>query len=173
MPKSNFIPTGKLFYLDSYSQPGDIKSAIIKGIKTTCYKMLKIPLPFFGYKGIKLFSDRIRLLEKKYGTKGTIASFKWQYLSSEVITGGSAYRFMYLHFLEEASRIFQDDALDDLSKEMLTIANHWQKFALELTRAIKNYDNKINFDMLGDMMASISPMEKKIFYQLNEWVEKK
>jgi len=173
MPKSNFIPTGKLFYLDSYSQPGDIKSAIIKGIKTTCYKMLKIPLPFFGYKGIKLFSDRIRLLEKKYGTKGAIASFKWQYLSSEVITGGSAYRFMYLHFLEEASRIFQDDVLVDLSKEMLTIANHWQKFALELTRAIKNYDNKINLDMLGDMMASISPMEKKLFYQLNEWVEKK
>ncbi len=173
MPKSNFIPKGKFFYLDSYTPPCNIELAIIQGIKSTCYKMLKIPIPFFGYKGIALFSKRVRQYENKYGKKGAIASFQWQYTTSEVITGGSAYRYMYFHFLEEAAAIFKDDTLLELSKEMLTIANCWQKFAIEMTRAIKNSDGEINYNILGDLMAAIAPMEEKLFIQLNEWVKNK
>lgn len=173
MPKSNFIPKGKFFYLDSYTPPGNIEIAIIQGIKQTCHKMVKIPIPFFGYKGIKLFSERVRLYEKKYGKKGAIASFQWHYTSSEVITGGSAYRYMYFHFLEEAAGIFKDDTLLALSNEMLNIANCWQKFSIELTRAIKNWDGPINYNLLGDLMAAIAPMEQKLFIQLNDWVKNK
>ena len=52
-------PKGFLFYPEYIPENIDFRKAIRKGIKKSCFNMLKIPIPFLGVKGIRLFAKKI------------------------------------------------------------------------------------------------------------------
>jgi hypothetical protein len=164
-------PRGKLFYINSLPDYLDLKTGIIKGIKNTCYNMLAIPFPYFGVKGIEFLSRRMRKYEKIYGKIGALDNLLFQLqISEEGGSGGSGFRYLYGHFLSEASEYLNDDKLHSIADFMMKIADMWQTFAVESLRFHKDQEDK-DFNFLADIIFSIAPMEKKLFTELKEWVE--
>jgi hypothetical protein len=188
-------PKGKLFYVKSIPQTIDLKLAILKGIKSTCYNMLDIPMPFFGVKGIRFLSKRMLKYEKIYGKSLAIDNLRFQLLlSEEAGTGGSGFRYFYAKFLSEAAELFNDNQLFFLSKEMRQIADQWRSFAVETLRYTKVADNgydpfpktatwenlrqkpvneETDMKYLSDMIFSIAEKEEIFFKELREWVKTK
>ena len=171
-PKDLFALRGAMFYIESFSDNIDMKKAIIKGIKKTCHRMICIPFPFVGYRGIYHLSKRMRKYIAKYGKEQAIESIKWQYTISEVAgTGGSGYRFIYASFLKEASEYLKDEELSELAKEMRLIGDSWQQYAVEATRYIKS-EGANDINLLADIIKSIAPQEEQIFRKLKKWAKK-
>jgi len=187
-------PRGKMFYFPEKPVILDLKPAIIKGIKKTCFNMLDNPFPLFGAKGIKFFGKRILLYEKKYGPKQAIENMKFQLILSEMAgTGGSGYRYFYADFLKEAAEIFKDDILLSLSNDMKAIADEWRQFAIDNNRYTNLAGNnkpfpKSNFwetirqtpasekkdlQYMSNMISNISDMELAFFKNLRKWVNGK
>ncbi len=186
-------PKGKMFYFPERPLIPDLKPAIIKGIKKTCFNMLDNPFPFFGAKGIKFFGKRILLYEKKYGAIQAVENMKFQLILSEMAgTGGSGYRYFYADFLKEAADIFNDDTLRSLSNDMKAIADEWRQFAIDNNR----YTNLVNskpfpksnfwetirqspvsdkkdLQYMSEMISNISDMELDFFKNLRKWVNNK
>ena len=171
-PNDLFALKGAMFYIESFSENIDLKRAIVKGIKKSCHRMLDIPMPFIGYKGISYLSKRMRKYIKKYGKDKALESIKWQYTISEVAgTGGSGYRFIYASFLKEAAEYLKDEELAELAKEMRQVGESWQQYAVEATRYIKS-EGKNDINLLADIIQSIAPQEEQIFRKLKKWANK-
>ena len=171
-PKDLFALKGAMFYIESFSDNIDMKKAIVKGIKKTCHRMVGIPLPFVGYRGIYHLSARMRKYINKYGKERALESIKWQYTISEVAgTGGSGYRFIYASFLKEAAEYLKDEELSELAKEMRQVGDSWQQYAVESTRYIKS-EGANDINLLADIIKSIAPQEEQIFRKLKKWANK-
>ncbi len=171
--KDLFSPKGALFYIQSIPTNFDIKQGIITGIKYTCYKMLDIPFPFFGVKGIYFLSKRMKKYEKIYSTKQAWENIKFQiYISEEAGSGGSGFRYMYASFLNQAADFLNDEHLLALSVSMREVADYWQSFALD---AIRQYEKRKerNIENLADLIFQIAQMEEKLFIDLKSWVQTK
>ncbi|MBN2787559.1 MAG: BtrH N-terminal domain-containing protein [Paludibacteraceae bacterium] len=166
-------PKGKLFYIKSVPKELDVKKGILLGIKQVCYKMLDIPMPFFGVKGIYFFSKRLRKYEKLYGEKGAIHNLKVQLqISEEAGTGGSGFRFVYGMFLKEAATYFNNDTeLIAIGDHMRLVGEKWQEFAVEALR-YKEGRKKLDLNYLADIVYTIAQMEEKAFTDLRKWVKK-
>lgn len=171
-PKDLFALKGAMFYIESFSENIDMKKAIVKGIKKSCHRMVGIPLPFVGYRGIYHLSKRIRKYISKYGKDQALESIKWQYTISEVAgTGGSGYRFIYASFLKEAAEYLKDEELSELAMEMRQVGESWQQYAVEATRYIKS-DGTNDINLLADLIQSIAPQEEQIFRKLKKWANR-
>ncbi|MBN2788417.1 MAG: BtrH N-terminal domain-containing protein [Paludibacteraceae bacterium] len=164
---------GRMYYITSVPKDFNIKLAIIKGIKETCYKMLDIWLPFFGVKGMYFLAKRMRRYEERYGTKNTWATLKMQLrLAEDAGTGGSGFRYVYSNFLEQAAEYFDNDPqLLSISDYFREIGDKRQLLALE---TIRQHEGRIerNVDVLADMNYAIAKMEQKAFIELRKWVKK-
>lgn len=165
---------GKMFYIQSISKDFDIKKAIIKGIQKTCYKMLDIPMPFFGIKGMYFYAKRIRKYEKRHGTKKTWVTLKWHIrMSEDAGTGSSAFRYVYGNFLAQVASYFDNDPqLLAISEYFKEIGDKRQTLSLETIRQHEGRSEK-NLDVLGDMIYEIAQMEEKAFIDLRKWVKTK
>ncbi|MDD4209680.1 MAG: BtrH N-terminal domain-containing protein [Bacteroidales bacterium] len=171
-PKDLFALKGAMFYIESFTDTIDMKQAIVKGIKKTCFRMIDNPLPFIGYKGIYYLSKRMRNYIKKYGKMKALESIKWQYTISEVAgTGGSGYRFLYATFIKEAAEYLKDKELSDIAIEMRKVGDNWQQLALDITRYIKS-EGANDINVLADIVMSIAPKEEQVFRKLKQWVKK-
>lgn len=166
-------PRGKLFYIKSIPENFDVKRGIILGIKQVCYKMLDIPMPFTGVRGIYLSAKRLRKYEKKYGEKGALNNIRWQLqISEEAGTGGSGFRYVYSMFLKEAAEYFDNDPeLIAISDYMRKVGDKWQEFAVEGLRTLEGRKEK-DFNALADIINTIAQMEEKAFTDLRKWVKK-
>lgn len=165
---------GRMFHIQSISKEFDIKNAIIKGIKETCYKMLDIPIPLFGVKGIYFYSKRIRKYEKKYGAEKTWKTLKLHVrISEDAGTGGSGFRYVYGNFLAQAAEYFDNDPqLLGISAYFKEIGDKRQIMTLETIRQHEGRSER-NLDVLADMVYAIAQMEEKAFTDLRKWVKTK
>ena len=112
----NMSPKGFLFYPEAIPFQINYKKAILKGTKKVCFNMLRIPMPFLGIKGIRMFA-------KKINEWPSIAR-DIEHLSHEIMkinilledqgTGGAGFRFMYASFLQQAARILEKPEWDEL-----------------------------------------------------------
>ncbi len=168
-----FSPRGKLFFIESVPEKLDLETGIIKGIKNSCYRMLEIPFPYFGAKGIVFLSQRMRKYDKIYGRTMALDNLLFQIqISEEGGTGGSGFRYLYSHFLREAGVLLNENKLTFLADYMSEIADNWQTFAVEGLRFHKNQKEK-GFDYLADIISTIAPMEELLFKELREWANKR
>lgn len=164
-------PRGALFYIKSIPDVFDIKKGILSGIKTTCYNMLDIHMPFFGVKGIYFLSKRMKKYVTVYGEKHAWENIKFQiYISEEGGSGGSGFRYLFHNFLEEAALYIKNDELLELSVAMRDIADTWQYFALEAHRQYEGRKEK-NIISLSDIIYSIAQKEETFFRELKEWLK--
>lgn len=170
----NMSPKGFLFYPEFIPDKIDFEKAIVKGIKKSCFNMMKIPLPFLGVKGIRLFSRKI--------VEWPSRSRDIEHLSHEIMkinilledqgTGGAGFRFLFATFLQQAADILKKPGLNDLSKEMMMIGDGWREISLMAARFGKNRDLEINrLKELGNKLSDRASAEEVFFNKLYKLIK--
>lgn len=176
--KGTAEPKGKMYWPISVPKEVNLKKAIIKGIRKTCYDMTEIPLPFFGAKGIHYLAKQMLKWPKKMEERKAL-----QYLGQvvrmqeEIGTGGAGFRFMYAAFLFECNTIFQDERFKQFSMEMTQIGDLWREFAIEASRLVKNRSRSgSDWQSVSNLLHNIANKEQDTFERLyklaKEWDKK-
>ncbi|MDR3269663.1 MAG: BtrH N-terminal domain-containing protein [Tannerella sp.] len=172
--KGTYPPLGKMYWVkQAPSVPPDMKSAIISGLKLNCRRMLDIPIPYFGVKGITLLAGKMRRWEKKLGAgKAALQLAQVIRMLEEIGTGGAGFRYMYAAFLQEASDLLNRPEYREFSTEMTRIGDLWRDFAYEAARRFKKRGADIcSYDQLADKLVAIAGEEKRFFTRLRESVK--
>lgn len=166
-------PKGFLYHLDRIPPEIDMKKAVERGIRKACFNMLKIPIPFLGIRGMRMFSRKI--LEWPEMARDT------EHLSHEIMkinilledqgTGGAGFRYIYATFLQQASEILNKSELRDLSAELMLIGDGWREISLFAARIGKNRDlGTEKLKQLGDMIRDRADVEENFFRKLSKTV---
>jgi len=165
-------PQGKMYWIkEKPTELLDLHSAIIKGMKTTCYKMIGIPLLPLGIRGIELLSKQIRNLDARYGEQDALIFLATLLQSMEEFgTGGAGFRFLYSAFMYEAADLLNKPKLKDFAVEMSNIGDLWRLFALECGRKFKNR-SKESYHDLADRVSQIAAAEKEYFIALKKFIK--
>jgi hypothetical protein len=169
----NMSPKGFLFHPDTLPAAIDYEKAITSGIRKACFNMLKIPMPFLGVRGIRLFA-------KKIGEWPSLVR-DTEHLSHEIMkinilledqgTGGAGFRFIYATFLQQAAALINRPELQDLSKQMMKIGDGWREFSLHAARLGKNRDlGPERMKELGGMLMDRADAEEKFFKELHKTI---
>lgn len=167
--KGAFAPKGHIYYPTDFPKELALEKAIKKGIKHTCRDMLA-PMPIVGVKGIRTIANLIRKWPKKKGNKvanhylGQIVR-----MQEEIGTGGGGFRYIYAAFLQESSKILNNDKLSELSKEMTQIGDLWRDFALDASRIYKNRAAKSEgYNDVATQLEIIADKEEVFFKKLKK-----
>jgi hypothetical protein len=172
--KGTYPPMGKMYWVRKVAtQSPDLKAGIISGIKLNCKRMLDIPIPYFGVKGIALMANKMRQWETKLGPR-TAALYLAQTIRmlEEIGTGGAGFRYMYAAFLQEAAAVIEKPELRDFSQQMTSIGDLWRDFAYEASRKFKKRsENVCSYDQLADKLVHISAEEKQFFTALRQFIQ--
>jgi len=170
--KGAFAPKGHIYYPIDFPKELDLKNAIKKGINQTCKDMLA-PIPILGVRGMKLVANLIRKWPKKYGTRkanhylGQIVR-----MQEEIGTGGGGFRYIFAAFLQESSRILENDQLMTLSAEMTEIGDLWRDFALNASRIYKNRKApQDSYESVASQLDELAAREKIFFTQLKKAIK--
>ena len=136
--KGVYAPKGHMYYPVYFPEKLPIERAIKKAIKATCRDMLA-PVPIVGVRGMRMVAKAIKKWPKKVGVKKT-NHYLGQIvrMQEEIGTGGGGFRFIYGAFLQEASEILKNPALENFSKEITAIGDLWRDFAIDASRLYKN-----------------------------------
>ena len=163
-------PKGFMYYVKSVPESVDLKPAIIKGIKKTCFMVLSPPIPWFGNKAIFLLAKKVKTYPKKLTPrKAALYLGNIIRMQEEIGTGGAGFRFLYAAFLQEAADIVQREELRDFAKELTDIGDSWRNFAYSAARLMKERKSDlVSFDELGDMLHQIGTREKDFFERLKQ-----
>lgn len=172
--QGSMSPKGFLFYPEFVPGSFDYDKAIRKGIQKACFYMLKLPIPFLGIKGMRMFSKKI--------TEWPSLARDIEHLSHEVMkinilledqgTGGAGFRFMYATFLQQASEIIKKPELKELAKELMEIGDGWRELSLFAARIGKNRDlGPEKFDQLSKLIAQRADKEEGFFKRLSKTVK--
>ena len=166
--KGPLEPHGFMYYPKFINLHPDWRTACIKGIKDACNKMLKIPLPIFGIRGIRYLAERTIKSGEKLGfieARRQLANIVR--MQEEIGTGGAGFRYMYAAFLEEAAAMFGSSELADISKEMTAIGDIWREFAVVSARIIKKRGKaEETFAKAGGLMLTCAGREEQLFRDL-------
>jgi hypothetical protein len=170
----NMSPKGFLFHLDKLPEKIDYHKAITKGISKACFYMLKIPIPFLGIKGMRMFAKKV--VEWPKFARDT------EHLSHEIMkinilledqgTGGAGFRFIYATFLQQAAAIIGKPELAELSGELMKIGDGWREISLFSARIGKNRDlgpEKLN--QLSEMIYERADVEERFFKSLSQAIK--
>lgn len=176
--KGTARPKGKMYWPVAIPEEVNLRRAIIKGIRKTCYDMTEIPLHFFGAKGIHYLAKRMLKWPQQLGDRKAL-----QYLGQvvrmqeEIGTGGAGFRFMYAAFLQECARVFNDERFAAFSLQMTEIGDDWRAFAYEASRLVKNRSSQgSDWASVSLALQGIAAREQQLFealYKLaKEWDKK-
>lgn len=167
--KGAFAPKGHLYYPIAFPDTMNLAPAIKKGIKDTCRNMLA-PVPIVGVKGERYLAKLIRKWPLKKGTKvanhylGQVVR-----MQEEIGTGGGGFRYIYGAFLQEASKILNNEKLMELSKEITEIGDLWRDFALDASRIYKNRSSKPDaYNQIADQLEVLADKEEAFFKKLRK-----
>lgn len=167
--KGALAPKGHMYYPVNFPKELQLEKAIIKGIKHTCKDMLA-PIPIVGVNGIRKVARLIRKWPQKKGVKvanhylGQIVR-----MQEEIGTGGGGFRYIYAAFLQEASKLLNNEHLIELSKEMTEIGDLWRDFALDASRIYKNRSPENDaYNKVADQLDLIANREEKFFKKLKK-----
>ena len=171
----NMSPKGFIFHIAEVPDSLDYPAAIRTGIKKVCFNMLRIPLPFLGIRGIRLFARKLQ--EWPSLARDT------EHLSHEIMkinilledqgTGGAGFRFMYATFLQEAAAILEKKELSDLSARLMEIGDGWREVSLFSARIGKNRDlGADKLKQLGALILDRANVEEEFFSDLYKTIKR-
>jgi hypothetical protein len=161
-------PKGKMYYAKKVPQQVSLEQPIRQGIKQACDDMLKIPLPFFGVKGIRFLANRLKDYPEKVGDRKAVLYLgNIIRMQEEIGTGGAGFRFMYAAFLQEAAGILQKEQLSQLSHELTQVGDIWRNFAFEAGRVCKSRAvSGTSYKDLSQMLQQCAVQEELLFRKL-------
>jgi hypothetical protein len=171
----SMAPKGKMLYPVYVPAKFDIERAVIKGIKSATFNMLKIPVPFLGVKGIKRFADKIVEWPRYARDNDQLADkiYKIFVFLEEQGTGGGGFRFIYASFLQEAAKLLGNPRLNDLSAGMMEIGDGWRELALAASKVARSRDfSREKLMELGDLIRKRAVLEESFFTDLRKEISK-
>ena len=166
-----YPPKGRMYYITDISSKKTLdKEAIRRSILRNCSRMLRIPIPMFGVKGIRYLAGRTRKWEKRLGSKKAALNLAQVIrMNEEIGTGGAGFRFIYAAFLQEASDLMNEPILREFSNEMTSIGDMWRDFSYNAARLFKKRDpESITYDQLADKLILIADREEQLFTGLEK-----
>lgn len=172
----SFPPRGFLFYPETLPGEVDYRRAIWKGIRSAAFYMVKLPMPFLGVKGIRLFARKVVDWPK--------LARDTEHLSHEIMkinvfledqgTGGAGFRFMYATFLQEAAELLNEPDLKEMSGRIMEIGDRWRQVSLFAARIGKKRDlGRDRLLELGRMIGERADEEEIFFTDLLKLSKKK
>jgi hypothetical protein len=167
-------PKGFIFHVEKLPAEIDYPEAITRGIRKACFNMLRIPIPFLGIKGMRMFARKV--------TEWPKFARDTEHLSHEIMkinilledqgTGGAGFRYMYATFLQQAAEITGRQALKELSSQLMTIGDGWREISLFSARIGKNRDlGPEKLKQLSDMIYERADIEEKFFRSLSDAIK--
>lgn len=164
-------PRGKMFYIDplpdGYAETVDLKKAILQGIDESCYRMLRIPITYYGYTGLHCFATSLKRWKIWFSKELQGYILLWFFRLIETAgTGGAGYRYMYADFLKQASEIFQSEVLFDSSQLMEADADTWRQFSLDCRRYMKS--ENVTLKEMAEVLETIGEQERVIFTKIDK-----
>lgn len=172
----SFSPRGFMFYPVKITRDIDYRSAVWKGIKSAAFNMVKLPIPFIGVKGIRLFAKKV--------VDWPALARDTEHLSHEIMkinifledqgTGGAGFRFMYATFLREASELLNDPDLLEMSRRIMEIGDRWREISLFAARIGKRRDlGAERLRELSGMIYARADEEEQFFRDMLKLSKKK
>ncbi len=163
--KGPLAPRGFLYTIEHIDPDPDLPAAVRAGLRTTCSRMLDIPIPWLGCRGIRRLGHGMAQWPRR---QGEARARSWLAnvirMQEEIGTGGAGFRFMYAAFLEEASALLGIAPLLDLSDQLSQTGDHWRDFAVAGAAAIRDKSvSPAACEMLGDMLVDCADRETRIF----------
>ena len=170
--KGALAPRGRMSYLERSPGEVDLPSAVLQGIREVANRMVRVPVPFMGTRGIHLLADRLRKWPEKLGPEGARQHLGHLIrMQEEIGTGGGGFRFIYAAFLQEAADILNRPQLAELSAEMTEIADMWRYFALLSARNCKGREGaNSTYPALAEQLHACADREDRLFRQLLECI---
>ena len=168
--KGVLSPKGHMYFPTHLPQHISLETAICKGIKETCQKMLA-PIPIVGVKAIRWVSKDILRWYDKRGVKITNHYLAQMIrMQEEIGTGGGGFRFIYGAFLEEAAKVLKNNALKECSQEITAIGDLWRDFAVEVARLYKNRNqaHRAAYEDLSQRLLTIAQREEAFYKKLRK-----
>lgn len=173
--KGTYPPMGRMYWVvDAPKQLPDLKLIIEKSIRVNCQQMLRIPVSFFGVKGIRYLAKQLLRWEKKMEPrKAAMNLAQLVRMLEEIGTGGAGFRYMYAAFLQECAKIFDNRQFDELSVRLTEVGDRWRNFALLASRVFKRRgEDDITYRQLSNRLLEIADSEQTIFKELDKLVKK-
>ena len=170
--KGVLSPKGHMYFPTHLPKHISLETAIRKGIKETCQKMLT-PVPIVGVKAIRWVSKDILRWYDKRGVKITNHYLAQMIrMQEEIGTGGGGFRFIYGAFLEEAAEVLKNNTLKECSQEITAIGDLWRDFAVEVARLYKNRNqaHRAAYEDLSQRLLTIAQREEAFYKRLKKVV---
>lgn len=166
--KGVFAPKGLIYYPDQVNRQPDVAGAVRGAIRSVANRMLKVPLPYFGIRGIRYLSRSVAHWPRKHGDAQALV---WVgsviRMQEEIGTGGAGFRFMYAAFLLEAAEMLGLPALKDVSNELTLTGDQWREFALQGALMCKGRaKGPVAYAKLSELLAQCADREAAIYRQL-------
>jgi hypothetical protein len=169
--RGDMAPHGTLFYVKDVPPSVDFRKPIVAGLRDAVFNMVKIPVPFLGVKGIRLFARKLMdwpdLARDEVQLSHEIMNIN--IILEERGTGGGGFRFMFGSFLREAAGVLKRPELEELSREMMTIGDHWRDLSLRAARTGKSRDfSTERFRELQNLILARADEEEAFFRKLDK-----
>ena len=168
--KGVLSPKGHMYFPTHLPKYISLETAIRKGIKETCQKMLA-PVPIVGVKAIRWVSkDILRWYDKRGGKITNHYLAQMIRMQEEIGTGGGGFRFIYGAFLEEAAEVLKNNTLKECSQEITAIGDLWRDFAVEVARLYKNRNqaHRAAYEDLSQRLLTIAQREEAFYKRLKK-----
>ncbi len=167
--KGPLAPRGFLYHIESIEREPDLASAVRAGLASTTARMLDIPLPWMGVRGIRTLARAVGEWPGRVGpVKARRRLANVIRMQEEIGTGGAGFRFIYAAFLEEAASLLGDPALDTASKQLSDIGDRWRDFAVAGAQLIRDQrdDGVAAWRDLGRQLSACAVDEEALFRRL-------
>jgi len=172
--KGALAPKGRMYSIAQMPEEIPLATAIRKGIAEVATRMVKVPIPLIGVRGMQLLARHMQHWPEKLGDKQSLIHLGHLIrMQEEIGTGGGGFRFIYAAFLQEAAAVLEQPRLEILAQEMTTTGDMWRRFALLGARRCKGHNSADNtFPALAALLRACSIREEKLFCELLSVVKK-
>jgi hypothetical protein len=167
-----FPPKGLIYYPDALPRLPDLEQPVRMAVRDTCRRMLDVPIPLLGVRGIRYLARRMAKWPSRIGEKHARANLaNIIRMQEEIGTGGAGFRFLYAAFLQEAAGILGKDSLQDLSGQLTAIGDRWREFAVLGAQVCRGRENiEPAYGKLAEIMNDCAAREQHLFTALRSMV---
>lgn len=170
--KGIFAPRGLTYYPENVPRNPDLKVAVRDAIRITAKRMVDMPIPMFGARGIRWLAGKVERWEEKLGPE---MARKWVgsviRMQEEIGTGGAGFRFIYSAFLQEAGDLLDNTVLRECAKDLTVAGDRWREFAVAGATLVKQrQEGSAAYARLAALLRECGEREQEIFTRIKTTV---
>jgi hypothetical protein len=125
-----FPPKNRLLKIRYPARISGLSTGIKDSILECCHNMLKPPIKNIGLAGMQKWAEMVVKWPEQFKGLNLLGALMNGFMYIEIGgTGGSAFRYMYAEFLEEASSIINQPSLKEVAEMMRRSAVIWSQIA--------------------------------------------